>query len=426
MKIKELHLQNFRGFEDVTIQFPETNVCVFIGANGSGKSSVLDGIFIMLDGQLSKPDQDFDSRSNLQKDDVQIGFEKAEYKIKIETDKEVFDLEATQTYNYSNSAISLLSKLNGFKEKVQKLKSSPLFQKYSSKRFLLGKQQAINYAKEIDKRNILIHQFFIETKNFDEFITWFKDLEDSENAEKIAKKDFNLNNPLLYFIRQAINVFLTEFNEKKFNNLKVFREETTIATEVNGKSETTLTIEKNGLPFKLQQLSEGEKLILMTVCDIARKIILLNPQLNDPLNGDGIILIDEIELHLHPQWQRNVIPALRKTFPNIQFIITTHSPQVLSNIDNNEVVLLQNGKAFQNFANNFGQDSNTILTDFFDTSERPDEIKSELEKLFKLIELEENEEAINLLKKLIEKLGENDYYLIKAKTELDFFADEIH
>ncbi len=399
MKIKELHLQNFRGFEDVTIQFPESNVCVFIGANGSGKSSVLDAVFIMLEGSFRQSDSLFDSRSNLHKDDVQIGFEKAKYGLKLEFDKEVFDLKADQTYNYSNSSISLASNKKEFIDKVQQSQHSPLFQKYSAKRFVLGKQQAINFAKEIDKRNILIHQFFIETKNFDEFIIWFKDLEDAENAEKIAKKDFKINNTLLNFIRKASNIFLTEFNENTFNNLKVFREKTTIETEVNGKSETTLMIDKNGVPFKLQQLSDGEKLILMTVCDIARKLILLNPKLDNPLQGEGVILIDEIELHLHPQWQRNVIPALQKTFPNIQFIITTHSPQVLSNIDKSEIRILKDWQVYEPSCETLGSDTNYILESIMETDKSPAE--EELREVFKLINDKKFVEAEMVANKLV-------------------------
>ena len=69
------------------------------------------------------------------------------------------------------------------------------------------------------------------------------------------------------------------------------------------------------------------------VGDIARRLIFLNPSLSNPLHGSGLILIDEIELHIHPLWQQNIIINLTETFPNIQFIITTHSPQVLSTVD---------------------------------------------------------------------------------------------
>ena len=75
-----------------------------------------------------------------------------------------------------------------------------------------------------------------------------------------------------------------------------------------------------------------KKSLLALVGDIARRLILANPSLENPLYGEGIVLIDEIELHLHPKWQREVINKLREVFPNIQFILTTHSPQVISEI----------------------------------------------------------------------------------------------
>mgnify|MGYP000614132610 CR=1 FL=1 len=67
--------------------------------------------------------------------------------------------------------------------------------------------------------------------------------------------------------------------------------------------------------------------------DLARRIALANPSRSNPLEGEGIVLIDEIELHMHPSWQRKILGALKSTFPNIQFIITTHSPQVISEVD---------------------------------------------------------------------------------------------
>lgn len=77
------------------------------------------------------------------------------------------------------------------------------------------------------------------------------------------------------------------------------------------------------------QLSDGEKCTLALFGDIARRLAIANPSLDDPLQGDGVVLIDELELHMHTSWQRKVISMLKKTFPNIQFIITTHSPQIL-------------------------------------------------------------------------------------------------
>lgn len=85
--------------------------------------------------------------------------------------------------------------------------------------------------------------------------------------------------------------------------------------------------------LKFDQLSAGFQVMTGLAMDIALRMAWLNPKLEKPLEVSGVILIDEIELHLHPEWQQRVILDLQRTFPNIQFIMTTHSPQVLSTVD---------------------------------------------------------------------------------------------
>ena len=95
------------------------------------------------------------------------------------------------------------------------------------------------------------------------------------------------------------------------------------------------------LPFEF--LSSGYKSILIMLLSIIKEIEF---RFSDPWiaasDFDGIVVIDEIELHLHPEWQRMIIPALRKTFPKVQFIITTHSPHVIQNIEAHQIIALQN------------------------------------------------------------------------------------
>lgn len=92
-------------------------------------------------------------------------------------------------------------------------------------------------------------------------------------------------------------------------------------------------VTNDGHDVTIDQLSDGQRVFLSLVADLARRMVMLNPLLENPLEGRGIVLIDEIELHLHPKWQQEVILNLRSAFPNIQFIITTHSPIVLSTIE---------------------------------------------------------------------------------------------
>ena len=101
-----------------------------------------------------------------------------------------------------------------------------------------------------------------------------------------------------------------------------------------------LLVDKVGRTFEVFQLSDGERAFLALGADLARRLTLANPGLANPLQGAGVVLIDELELHLHPRWQRTAVEKLRTTFPNIQFIATTHSPFVIQTLRPGELISL--------------------------------------------------------------------------------------
>ena len=113
----------------------------------------------------------------------------------------------------------------------------------------------------------------------------------------------------------------------------------------SGKASVYVIVEDKKL--HINQLSDGQQMIIGLAGDLARRLTMLNPVLDDlddkgPLNGQGIVLIDEIELHLHPKWQQAFLINLQKAFKNIQFIVTTHSPQILSTVDKSSIRILDN------------------------------------------------------------------------------------
>ena len=179
-----------------------------------------------------------------------------------------------------------------------------------------------------------------------------------------------------------------------------------------------MLVNKDGIEFSLDQLSDGEKNLIALVGDIARRLSIANHFSRKPLEGEGIILIDEIDLHLHPSWQRLIIPQLTKTFPNCQFIITTHSPQVLSHVQPEDIFLLKNdrlGFSYSKATESFGQNSDRILEDLLGVDARPSEQKEMLHKLFSLIQNGELDSAKELVKTLIDLIGD-DPELVKANV----------
>ena len=106
-------------------------------------------------------------------------------------------------------------------------------------------------------------------------------------------------------------------------------------------------MDKQGVTLNLSQLSDGERSFLALVSDLGRRLALANPLLENPLDGAGVVLIDELELHLHPKWQLEVVEKLRSAFPNIQFIVTTHSPFILQTAREGEVMKLDGDLAVE-------------------------------------------------------------------------------
>ncbi len=92
----------------------------------------------------------------------------------------------------------------------------------------------------------------------------------------------------------------------------------------------------------IQFLSHGQRSVLFMVADLLSRLEILNPHLEDPRQTPGIIIIDEIELHLHPTWQQTIIDSLLTIFPKMQFVITTHSPQVISTVHKDQIRYLKN------------------------------------------------------------------------------------
>ena len=168
----------------------------------------------------------------------------------------------------------------------------------------------------------------------------------------------------------------------------------------------------------VNQLSDGEKCTLALFGDLARRMAVANPYATDPLDSQAVVLIDEIDLHLHPAWQRRITDALTDTFPNTQFIVSTHSPQILGHLDPACIWLLQRGKSGVTVTHpesSFGQTTNRILEDIMEVSARPQAVERLLGKLFLAIEHGELDDASQQCRELREAVGA-DPDLVKAES----------
>ncbi|MBV6628075.1 MAG: AAA family ATPase [Rivularia sp. (in: Bacteria)] len=426
MRIEKLHIQNFRGFENITLNFPKSKVAVFIGINGAGKSSILDCIAMMLAqfvAKLRNKTADIEPSEN----DIKINSQSTVNTITISTeDREQISWRIIEEGLYSQNPSNYDEIENYIQRLKENLKSHPDFNLpvmvyYQTHRMVLKNPYTFSLRKnkqdEYYQFQAYQKAFSSEINNFQDFFDWFKEEEDYENEIRLRENP-DYRNPRLEIIRRAITIFFNNLYRNNFSNLRVVRSISERFMRNSGKP--SLTITKNNQDFKIEQLSDGEKMLLMLVTDLARRLAIANPKSPDASAGEGIVLIDEIDLHLHPQWQRSVIPSLTKTFPNCQFIVTTHSPQVLSEVNRESVFIIENYQIVENTPHTYGKDSNSILYQLMDVKERPETVQDKIDNCLKLINDGQIETAKTALNELSNLLGENDSEVVRANALIDF------
>jgi predicted ATP-binding protein involved in virulence len=416
MRIEELHLKNFRCFKELDIKFHKSNLAVFIGLNGAGKTAILDAILLLLSNYQEKNKNFYTS------DDIYIGSELTENKI---------------IFNLNGNIKTWLSNSNYGEEK--NIKNKNIHKNLEEHTFFFA------YYKTDKKENYVIKDTLHKT-NFTELTEWLKIEEDLENELKLDKKDFNFTNARLDVVRKAIEKFFSNISGANFGNLRIRRtysKDNKIGTykdEIE-KHRNYLSIQYDDKELKLSQLSDGQRLLIYLIGDISYSLAqfidfiqynpdnineakelekkMRNEDVSNVFKINGIVLIDEIELHLHPQWQREVLLALQKTFPNIQFIVTTHSPQVLSRVHRDDIFILKDNQLYQPSSNPVGRDSTDILDEIMEVTKRPEDIQTLSDEYFSLINKNKFEEAQKVREQLLvlvedKKLDEKDPIFIRA------------
>lgn len=189
-------------------------------------------------------------------------------------------------------------------------------------------------------------------------------------------------------------------------------------------SSSGLVINRGGMTLDVSQLSDGERGVLTLVLDLARRLSQANPALGDPLaESDAVVLIDEIDLHLHPKWQRQIVHKLTDVFPRCQFIATTHSPQIIGEIEHDRIQIISDGQVYSP-SHSFGVDSSRVLEEIMDADPRTHEVGALLSQISKEFGKHQYDSARNLLSRLIGILGEDDPEVTRIRTLLDFMEGE--
>ena len=193
------------------------------------------------------------------------------------------------------------------------------------------------------------------------------------------------------------------------------------------KSKSILTLWQGGQVKTFEDLSDGERGVVLLFADIVRRVALLNPHLGGRAarETDCVVLIDEIDAHLHPAWQQKIVPGLNKAFPKIQFIVSTHSPFVVGEVKPSSIFMLTE-KGIQQPLQSYGLNNDEINLQLFQTTGQNKEVREKVEQIQSLIEADkfkDAQEGIESLEKLLNGASQDtrdlEMQLKWAKTETD-------
>lgn len=408
MRIDKLTIQNFRCFEEATFDFhPQFNLLV--GENASGKTSVLDALSVAA-GSWFLGIGGHDTR-HIREEDVRKVFHENPFLRTLESQYPV-SVEA-------EGVIPGLLLHNDPGTWSREIKNAGGKTRFKNATWI---KKAAAEAESLVRRGQLIRLPLIAYYGAGRLWMSAKDMEGSE-AHKHAPLPSRLDgyktsiDPRISFptlLRWLANEKYVALQKKaERNTFRAVKE--AMRSCVEGCASLDYDVELKMLMVRMERgealpyslLSDGQRAMITLVADIAVKAALLNPQLNDAVltETDGVVLIDELDLHLHPRWQRHVVADLKRTFPKIQFFASTHSPQVIGETPHNEIILLKNDRTWTRPEASIGLHSNEVLLEIMGATTVNREAEENFIAIAKLIDEGDFESAGALISQCRERLG---------------------
>ncbi len=426
MRIDELTLKNFRGFEQQSFEFdPQFNL--IIGNNASGKTGLIEGLeracasfFLGIGDQHSTPIGEDDIRRvpRLQGDVVTI---EPRYPVVVKADGIVTNqsitwsrsLEGKGRRTTSKDAKSIRGKAENLAKLVQEGKAVllPIFSHYGTGRLWIQPRDMRgnpSSEKKASESRLEGYRFSNDPRiEVAELMRWLK------RERYIALEKGGTDRLGFKAAKEAIRSCLPGCKSVDYSVV-----EQTLVMEMEG---------KGSQPFHL--LSDGQRIMVALVADIAIKAAILNPHLVESVLQEtpGVVLIDEIDLHLHPRWQRHLVADLKRTFPKIQFFATTHSPQVIGETPPEQIIKLEADGSWSRPDQTIGLSSDEILEFIMRAATRNQESQRELDQLERYLEDADFEHAQGLLCEMRKKYNGELKDIAAAESymaQMDNLADD--
>lgn len=372
MYIKNIHIKNYKGIKELTLEL-EPGVTLVIGDNGAGKTSILSALNVVLEGMfalsseiLRKLGSQIITRKDIHTTSVTAGdvTESMKYHVpvvigyNVDINGNIYSQECriehegniTQftTYNLSNKMQELLNQSDS---------ALPLLNYQSIDRANLSSDiREAQLKGQFERRQGYVNSF-IGRSSMEDVQDWCLSMAFEEFQSRRTIKEYET-------FRKIVSRFI-----QKIEGMK-----TEPKIELSPKLRR-LVYSDNQEGQLINNLSAGYQSVLCMIMELAYRTVLLNPNIDGSEDVEGVVLIDEIDMHLHPKWQWKIIEALCATFPKVQFIVATHSPIVISSAENARILRMLSPDKVEQLPNVYGYNTGDVLELTQDSLDMPEEVK---------------------------------------------------
>jgi predicted ATP-binding protein involved in virulence len=397
MKINRIELKNFKKYESFALDL-HPHFTLLVGENGSGKTTILDALAVAASVWLMDvPDTNLvSSRRPIRKSEIHVFPQKIGDRVQF---VEKMPVEITSQGLIDNHSVSWVRSINSQGDRKRRVREAleiihsiyereqrrervlcPILAYYGAGRAWLPpknkKPTRTNKNSVRAKRWAAFYDCFSQRIRFDELLNWFR-------AEAIEKGNNSGEwRPGFNIVRYAICNCLPGADHVRFDG---------------DRDQIIVSINRQEQP--LDNLSAGQRMLVAMIADLAIKVVTQNaflvPSTNEKNQNEeglprvlaetpGLVLIDELDVHLHPTWQRMIATCLKNTFPEVQFVCTSHSPQVIGEVQPDELRFLSDNN-YEIPNQSYGMDSNWVVEKMGGDKCDP-KIKADLNAIFKLID----------------------------------------
>lgn len=402
--LEKVNIKNYKAIEEINIDL-KPGINLLIGDNGAGKTSVLEGIAVALSGLFVNVSGV--STKNFVKEDVRMIVDP------------LGDASTSVTYCEPISVGCSLKVCTGKDFKWNRIK-----EELSSTHTKIDDKEVCTWMKKLTNQTgsiLPLVSFQSAARAWKvrrgDFGTELQKKLDDRRCGYIGCLDSSMDVKSIqqWCMKQEVTAVhkgkVREYETFK-NIISIFMRE---INELDESPEVYYSPQFGDMAYKdskedmaISKLSAGYQSLLWMIMDMAYRVCLLNPELSDRSQIKGIVLIDEIDMHLHPKWQWNIIKALSTTFENVQFIIATHSPIVISSAKETNLILLDEEQGVTYLPECYGYAVEDVLCYRQESMSRPKNVKVLIDQINEFVDDENFNDAENVLVQLKNILGEEN------------------